>query len=365
MKRIAEVSRVMAEAVKLCEPKVIAMYPITPQTHIVEALAEHVNNGELDTEIIRTESEHSAISALLGASATGVRTFTATASQGLALMHEVLPVVSGLRLPIVMGIGNRALSAPINIWGDHSDVMSVRDSCWIQLFVKDAQELFDTTIQSFAIAEKTALPVMINIDGFTLTHAFEPVDLLTKNQVKRYLPSFKIKHKLDPEDPKTFGPVGYPNTYWKFKKQQADAMTKAKKIIQQENSKFKKMFKRFHSDGLVETVNPRAKKMIVLLGSIAGTVEEYIRKHKNVGLIRIKCYRPFPRKKLVNLCRKKEIIVFDRAYDYGSKGPLYLDIASLPLNLKIRSVIAGLGGRDITLEMIDKAVKSKQEEIWL
>lgn len=365
MARIGEVSHAIAEAVNLCEPKVIAMYPITPQTHIVEALAEIVDKKQLKSEIIRAESEHSTISCLVGASATGVRTFTASDSQGLALMHEVLHIAAGMRLPIVMVVCNRALSAPINIWCDHSDIMSQRDTGWIQLFCKDGQEAYDTIFQAYAIAEKVSLPVMVNIDGFTLSNVFEPVNLLTKPQVKKYLPSFKMKHKLDPNSPKTLGPVGYPEHYWQFKKQQKEAMIQAKSLLPKECKKFKTMFKRkYKENGLSEGTNLKAKKIIVLLGATAGTVEEYIKKNKNIGLLRIKSFRPFPYDAVQKILKNKQVIVFDRAYSYGAGGPLYLEIRSILPPKNVKSVILGLGGKDITFDTIKKSLNSKGE-LWL
>ncbi|MBI4344858.1 MAG: pyruvate ferredoxin oxidoreductase, partial [Euryarchaeota archaeon] len=212
-------SRAVAEAVKLSDVKVIAAYPITPQTHIVEDLAEFIANGELKAEYIKVESEHSAMSACIGASATGVRTFTATASQGLALMHEMLFVASGMRLPIVMANANRALSAPLSIWNDQQDTIAARDCGWIQLYVENGQEALDTTIQAFRIAEdrRVSLPTMVCLDGFVLTHTVEPVEVPSEEMVEKYIPPFKPSIFLDPSEPMTQGAFAEPPYYTEFR----------------------------------------------------------------------------------------------------------------------------------------------------
>ena len=358
MKRIAEASAVMAEAVKLCEPQVIPLYPITPQIDIVESLSEHVNNGDLKAKIVRTESEHSMVSTLIGSLAAGSRSFSATSSQGLALAHEVLHIISGMRLPAVMGIAARALSAPINIWGDHSDVMTSRDTGWIQLHCRNTQSVFDTTIQAFAIAEKAALPVMVILDGYTLSHLYGEVNLLTKPQVKKYLPKFKIKHKLDIKNPKTFGPVGFPDTYMEFKHQQKDAMDKARKIISEENKKFSKMFKRKYGNGLIEIFNPKSKKVIITSGTVAETA-----RLTGACVIHVRSFRPFPYEEIKKACKGKDVTVIDRAYSYGSGAPMAIEVRQIIP--KAKSAIMGLGGRDIKLEDLKKILKSKEKEIWI
>jgi pyruvate ferredoxin oxidoreductase alpha subunit len=359
MKRIAEASSVMAEAVKLCEPQVIPLYPITPQVHIVEELTEHVNNGELNAKIIRTESEHSMASALIGSLLAGSRSFTASCSQGLALAHEVLHIISGMRLPAVMGVTARALSAPINIWGDHSDVMTSRDCGWIQLHCKNSQEVFDTTIQAFAIAESASLPVMVIMDGYTLSHVYEPIELLTQQQVRKYLPPFKIKHTLDPAHPKTFGPIGFPNVYMEFKHQQKEAFDNAIKIISHENSKFAKLFGRKYGNGLIEVRNPKAKDVIIASGTTAETA-----KLTCACVIHIKSFRPFPYADIEKACKgKKNVVVVDRAYSYGSGAPMHLEVKTVVPTA--RSAVMGLGGRDIKLDDLKMVLKSKQKEIWV
>jgi len=358
MKRIAEASAVMAEAVKLCEPQVIPLYPITPQTHIMEELANHVNNGELKAKIIRTESEHSMMSTLIGSLLAGSRSFTATSSQGLALAHEVLPIISGMRLPAVIGVAARALAAPLNIWGDHSDVMDARDTGWIQLHCRNTQSVFDTTIQAFAIAEKARLPVMIIMDGYTLSHMFEPVELLSKTEVSSYLPKFKINYKLDAGKPMSFGPVGFPDSYMELKHMQKDAYDEAAKIIADENKKFSKMFKREYGDGMVEIFNPSAKQAIICQGTTAETA-----KLTNACVIHVRCFRPFPFKQIEHACKGKDVVVIDRAYSYGSGAPLHMEIKTVVP--QARSAVMGLGGRDIRLEDLQMILKSKEKEMWV
>lgn len=358
MKRIANTSYVMSEAVKLCEPQVIPVYPITPQTEVIEALCEHVNNGELNAKIIRTESEHSMLSCLIGSLLAGSRSFVATSSQGMKLGHEVMHIISGMRLPAVMGVAARALSAPINIWGDQADVFDARDTGWIQLHCRNTQSVFDTTVQAFAIAEKTSVPVMVIMDGYTLSHLYDEVDLLTKEQVKKYLPAFSIKHKLDPADPKTFGAVSFPDSYMEIKHQQADLIKYAAKIIAEENRKFSKMFKRSYGSGLIEVFNPKAKKAIVCCGTTAETAQL-----TGACVVHVRCFRPFPAEEIKKACKGKDVVAIDRAYSYGSTGPLAAEVRTVVPTA--RSAIMGLGGRDIRLEELQMILKSKEKEIWV
>lgn len=351
-------SYAIAEAVRLCKPEVIASYPITPQTLIVEELAKMHANGTLDAEFLNVESEHSALSACIGAEACGSRTFTATSSQGLALMHEMLFIASGLRLPIVMVVANRALSAPLNIWCDHSDTMASRDAGWIQLYCESIQEAHDTVVQAYKIAEKVMLPAMVCIDGFTLSHASENTELLTQKQVDSFLPPYKPRYNLE-KNIITIGPVAYPDTYTEFKMQQQKAMSKALEIIKKVNFEFNKKFKRSYGNGLIETYNMQeAKQAIIALGSQCSTIK-YALQNTKIGLIRIKSFRPFPAKELQEVCKKlKRIDVIDRSISFGSASPLYNEIkAILPSKIKINSHILGLGGRDINPEMIKTIVK--------
>jgi pyruvate ferredoxin oxidoreductase alpha subunit len=336
------------------------MYPITPQTHIVERIADFINNGEMDAEMIHVESEHSAISAAIGSAFAGSRTFTATASQGFALMHEILHIVSGLRCPVVMAVANRALSAPINIWNDHQDTMSARDAGWIQLFCENSQEAIDTTIMAFKIAEnpKVSLPVMVCVDGFTLSHMWEPVDIPEQNTVDKFLPKYKIHHLLDPKKPVTIGPIGYPDCFMQFKLAEHEALRDSLDIIKDVNKDFEKSFNRKYGDGLVELYNMDDAEYAVLgLGTVCGTarvaIDELRKKGKKAGLIKLKCYRPFPKEQLKNICKKlKAIAVIDRNISLGYEGAVFSDLRSALFELdkkpEIAGYILGLGGRDIT-----------------
>ncbi|MBW2971887.1 pyruvate ferredoxin oxidoreductase [Candidatus Woesearchaeota archaeon] len=382
VKKVTEASQAVAEAVKLCKPEVIAVYPITPQTHIPERISDFVNDGEFDCEMIYVESEHSALSASLGASAGGVRTYTATASQGLALMHEILHVVSGMRLPIVMNVANRALSAPINIWNDHQDSMSARDTSWIQLYVESAQEALDTTIMAFRIAEdhKVMLPIMVCLDGFTLSHVYEPVDIPDQKQVDQFLPKYVPVFKLDTKKPVTMGPIGYPDSFMDFKKQQHDAFKTAMDVIKKANADFKSKFGRSYGDGLVEKyMLDDAEYVFVGLGTICGTARSIIDKMrkagKKAGMMKLKSFRPFPSNDIRDALKgKKAVAVFDKAVSFGNNGPVYTEIEASFCDEKkkplIHSFIAGLGGRDVTLDHIENAfnkiMKEKQPSVeWL
>lgn len=367
MKSIMEASEAVAQAVKRCRPHVIPMYPITPQTHIVERLADYINDGLLKSDMIHVESEHSAISAAIGVTATGARTFTATASQGLALMHEILHIVSGMRLPIVMAVANRALSAPINIWNDHQDSISARDTGWIQIYVESSQEAFDTIIHAYRISEdhKVLLPVMVCLDGFTLSHVYEPVDMPDECNIKAFLPDFKPLYRLDAKKPLTMGPVGFPDTFMGFKKQQQDAMETSISIIKQVNRDYGKEFGRSYGDGLVELYQMKdAKIAVCCMGTISGTARVVIDKLRQqgtkAGLIRIRTYRPFPAKELqAAVSGLDALAVFDRDISLGHEGALYSDIRSVLFgkDLIINSIIAGLGGKDITTDDIEHVIK--------
>lgn len=378
MKKVVEASMAIAIAVKLCRPAVIPMYPITPQTHIVERLADFIDDGELDSEMIHVESEHSAMSATVGAQATGVRTFTATSSQGLALMFEVLFAASGLRMPIVMVNANRALSAPINIWNDQQDSISVRDSGWIQLYVESSQEAMDTVIQAYKIAEKVLLPVMVCVDGYSLSHVHEPVDIPKQSQVDRFLPRYRPKSYLNPKKPITMGPIAFPNTYMEFRKMQQDAFSDSINVIKKVNNEFKKDFKRNYGDGLIETYRIEdAEYAVMAMGTVCGTIRSVVddmrEKGTKTGMIKVKSFRPFPENEIINASKKlKGMAIIDRNISLGNNGALFTEVNSIlkNKNIVVNGFIAGLGGRDITKEHIRKAIsqtmKSKEsKEEWL
>ncbi len=375
MKTILEGSEAVAEVAALCRPEVLAIYPITPQTHIPENLSQIVADGKLNAKVIYAESEHSAISACVGASASGVRTYTATSSQGLALMHEILFIASGMRLPIVMTNANRALSAPINIWNDQQDSIAQRDTGWIQLYVETVQEAADKIIQAYKIAEdrEILLPVMVNMDGFTLTHCVEPADIPGQEEVDKFLPKFNPLYKLDPKNPMTFGPIAFPNSYTEFRKMQWDAMEKAKEKIKEVNSQFYKVFGRNYGNGLIEEYNTKnADYVIISMGSVCGTIKNVIDKHKDVGLIRVISFRPFPSEELKRVLKDaKGIAVIEKDVSIGIGGALWSEMRGIVNNPNnVYSCIAGLGGRDIIKEDIENIIErlknGKLDEInWI
>lgn len=378
-RKVIEASHAIAIGTKLTRPQVIPMYPITPQTHVVEKLADFINDGEMDCAMVDVESEHSAASAFLGSVAAGSRTFTATSSQGLALMYELLPIISGMRLPGVMAVANRALSAPISIWNDHSDAVSARDQGWIQLWVESSQEALDAIIQGVKISEdkEVMLPLMVNFDGFTLSHVFEPVDIPNQKQVDAFLPKFKPLHRLDTKKPLTFGPIGFPNSYMHFKKQQQDAMVKAINVIKKVNSSFKKSFGRAYGDGLIDLYKMNDAEYAVMgMGTLCGTarvaVDKLRKQGKKVGLIRLRTLRPFPEKGVQKAIKSlKALAVIDRHISLGQEGPLFTDVRSAVYcnDITINSYIAGLGGVDITVSHFEKVFndleKGKQKGEWL
>ncbi len=347
----------VAYAVKMADVDMIAAYPITPQTTIVEKLSEFVANGEIDASYMNVESEHSAISACIGASLTGARVFTATSSQGLALMHEILFMASGLRTPIVMANVNRALSAPLNIWNDHSDAMAQRDSGWIQLWVRSAQEAFDTTIEAFKIAEETRLPVMVNMDGFILSHMYEPVELPEEEEVRKFIPSKPLENRVSTKTAYATGVVGPPEYYYEMKYQSIDAIEKSrlkiKEIDREFNSRFGKNYSEFEAYGM-----EGADAALIVMGSIFGSAKEVansLRKEgKRVGVISLRLFRPFPAEEIrMALKGIKAVGVVDRATTPGGIGnPLYNEIAAALYDVQdrpaLQGFVAGLGGRDIT-----------------
>ncbi len=378
-KRVIEASHAIAIGAKLTRPDVIPMYPITPQTHVVEDLAQFINNGEMKCAMIDVESEHSAASAFLGSIAAGSRTFTATSSQGLLLMYEVLPIVSGMRLPGVMAVANRAVSAPISIWNDHSDAVSARDQGWIQLWVESSQEALDTVIQGVKISEDKGvmLPLMVCFDGFTLSHVFEQVDVPDQKTVDKFLPKFSLKHKLDIKNPKTFGPIGFPNSYMYFKKQQQDAMITSLDVIKKVNKDFKKSFGRSYGSGLLDLYKMGDADYAVLgMGTLCGTarvtIDKLRKQGKKVGMIKVRSLRPFPEKELqVAVKNLKALAVIDRHISLGQEGPLVTDVRSAIYcnDLTVNGYIAGLGGMDITVKLFEKVFsdleKGKQNGSWL
>ncbi len=367
-----EASLAVSEAVKMANVDVVSAYPITPQTHIVESLSEIIAEGELDAEFICVESEHSAMSACLGASACGSRTFTATAGQGLELMHEVVYVASSMRLPIVMTVANRALSAPLSVWGDHSDVMAVRDTGWIQVFVENAQEAFDHVLWAFRVAEdrRALLPVMVHIDGFNLTHVVEPLEIPEIAPVNQFLPENDYPHPLSPDRPVTMGAYGPPFIYTEVKKAQEVALRSAKVIIQEGWDEFAEIFDRRYRP--VESYRMEGARVGVLtMGSIGETaslaIDRMRDQGKKVGLLKLRLWRPFPFEEIRKAVEGLEILaVVDRCISFGGPGgPVCSEIRSAlyqaPSRPRVVGFVAGLGGRDISPEQFEEIVKRAEE----
>jgi len=349
----------LAYAAKQSTVDVVSAYPITPQTIMVELFSEYVANGEVQTNFVCVESEHSALSACVGASLTGARVLTATSSQGLALMHEIMYIAAGLRCPIIMGVANRALSAPINIHGDQSDMMGSRDCGWVQIYCENAQEAYDWTLQAFRIAEEpdVLLPVTVNLDGFIISHAMEGVEVLTDEEAGKYLPPSKVDCRLDPRKPGTVGALVLPDYYFEFKRQQEEAMKQVPQALRKAADEFSRMTGRKY--GIIDDFETRdAEVIIVALGSTAGTVRSVVKelrkKGKKVGLLKLWLYRPFPMREVADTISKaKVVVVFDRALSPGAPyGAVCQDVISTTYTHKtkpvIMNVIYGLGGRDIT-----------------
>ena len=373
-------------AMKQINPDVVAAYPITPQTSIVEKFAEYVANGEVDTEMVLVESEHSAMSACVGASAAGARTMTATSSQGLALMWEVMYIAAGLRLPIVMPIVNRALSAPINIHCDHSDVMGARDSGWIHLFCENAQEAYENTIQSIRIAEHpdVQLPVSVNLDGFIISHEVANVSIYDDKKVKAFIGDFKARVSLlDVKNAVTIGPLDLQDYYFEHRRQIAEGMKNSVAVIKSVAEDFKKEFGK--SYGFVEGYKlDDAEVAIIGLGSTMGTLRDIVdsarKAGKKVGFLKIRVFRPFPTEEIVTALKNiKVVAVLDRADSLSTVGgPLFGEIRSAlygSSNALMTNYIYGLGGREITeidlnsvideLLIISKTKKVSQELTYL
>jgi len=355
-----EVSIAVADAVKMCNVDVVAAYPITPQTHIVEHLAELVANGELDAEYIPVESEHSAMSACLGSAASGARTFTATSSQGLALMNEVLYVASGMRLPVIMAVANRALSAPLSIWCDHSDMMSVRDTGWIQIVTENGQQVVDNTIIAFRIAEdpRVLLPTMVHLDGFNLTHVIEPIIFPEQAEVDKFLPKNRFPLPLNPDRPVAMGDFAPPAIFMETKWAQEVNLRNSRKVILQVWDEFNKIFGRqyypvekYHSDG--------AKVLLMTMGSSGETasvaIDELRDEGMDAGQVRLRLWRPFPFEELREAIKDADVlIVMDRAISFGGPGgPVASEVKNALYNQakrpKVVSFVISLGGRDTTV----------------
>ena len=368
--KVVEGSYAVAHSAKTCHPNVISAYPITPQTHIVENLAQFIADGEIpNCEYLNVESEFSAISSLIGAAAVGARTYSPTTSQGLLLMHEALFNASGMRFPIIMTVTNRAVSAPINIWNDHQDAIAQRDTGWIQLYVEDVQEASDTLPQIYKIAEdhEIMLPGMVCMDGFILSHVYEPVILLEQNLVDNFLPPFHPENVLDPEDPKTFGAFATPDTYEEFRYMQEQAMQKALPKIEAVAKEFEEVFGRFHG-GLVDRYMIEDAEIVIMgMGSVLGTVkdvvDQYRAKGEKIGVLKVRSFRPFPKEQIIeSLQNAHAIVVLDKNISIGTnEGALFTETKSCLYNSKVRIPLVGYtlghGGRDIRIESIVKVIE--------
>ncbi len=370
---ILEGSMAVALAVKACNPGVISAYPISPQTHIVEYLAKMVASGELKSEYIVADSEFSAASIIYGASAAGVRSYTASSSQGLLLMTEVIYNAAGTRLPMVFTGVNRAISAPISIQVDHQDTLSLRDSGLIQLYAESVQEAYDMQIQAFRIAEDPdiLLPTMVCMDGWVLTHAYEPVRLIDHVAIDTFLPPYRPVHYLDPENPLTFGSYAEDDVLMELKYMIQAAMNQAKTRIGEVSSEFSRITG--HAGlKLIETYSSENAEIVLMgMGSMTGTMKEAVDTMRAegipVGLIKVQCYRPFPSEAILECCKEaRAVAVLDRGFSMGSEGPLALDVKAALSNLKtplIFSFIAGLAGREVTPETIKKITLTVQKAI--
>jgi len=368
--KVVEGSEAVALAVRACRPQVISSYPISPQTHIVEHLARMVADGELEAEYVRVESEFSAASAISGASAAGGRSYTASSSQGLLLMTEVLYASTGMRLPFVITGVNRVLSAPISIQVDHQDTISLRDAGVIQLYVESSQEVYDTHIAAFKVAEdqKILLPVMVCMDGWILTHSYERVSFMEQEEVDRFLPPFQPVNYLDVSDPKSWGSYADEDMLMEFKYSIQEAMQYAKQRIKEVFSELAQITGRDHG-GLIEAYRTDGAEVILIaMGSMAGTVKDAVdelrSKGKKVGLVKIRCYRPFPHEDIWDAIRGAKIVgVMDANFSLGSEGAVGMDLKAKLFGKEgapfVIDFIAGLGGREVnkgtTAEIVKKA----------
>ena len=357
-----EGSAAIAEAVALCRPEVICAYPITPQTHIVEGLGEMVKSGELvHCEFINVESEFAALSVAIGASAAGARSYTATASQGILFMAEAVYNAAGLGLPIVMTIGNRAIGAPINIWNDHSDSMALRDAGWIQLFAETNQEAADLHIQAFRLAEELSCPVMVCVDGFILTHAYDRVDMPTQEQVDAYLPPFEPVQVMDVNEPVSIGAMVGPEAFFEVRYLQHHKQLRALELIPQLAAEFKQQFGR-DSGGLIRSYRCEdAETFVIALGSVVGTIKDAVDRMRErgarIGVVSIGSFRPFPLAEVrAALAHAKRVVVLEKCMAVGIGGIVSDGVrkALSGIPLKGYTVIAGLGGRAITIESLTR-----------
>lgn len=380
MKKVVEGSHAVSEAVRLCRVQVISAYPITPQTHIVEMLSEFCSDGSLKAKFLRVESEHSAMAALIGAASAGARTFTATSSQGLALMHELLHWASGARLPIVMAEVNRALAPGWNIWTDQTDSLAQRDTGWIQIYCEDAQEALDSTIQAYKLAETVFLPVMVVLDAFFLSHTYEPVDIPDPRDVDRFLPPFRPAFQLNIREPAAFNQLSPPNVYMEMRRDLQGAMESALDALLTIDAEYLSLFGRGY--GAVEGVHCEdAEIVFVTSGTITSTcrlvVEKLRRDGEKVGFLKMRLFRPFPYTLVKQWAAKaRKLAVIDRNFSYGASGIFAQEIRAALCNESKRPLVfgyvAGLGGRDVTPDLLEEiywrtktSAHPESESVWM
>jgi len=380
MRLVLEGNSAVAEAVRLARVQVISAYPITPQSHIVEVLADYCASGKMDARYLRVESEHSCLASLVGAACGGVRTFTATSSAGLAYMHEMLHWTSGSRLPIVMAEVNRAVGAPWNIWSDQTDSLSQRDTGWMQFYCEDGQEVFDTVLQAFRLAEWVNLPVMVVTEGFLISHTYEPVDIPEQEEVDRFLPPYNPAFKVDTKNPFTFNSIAPPSIYMEIRHDNAIAMDQVLERFNDVEKEFEVLFNRRY--GAIEAINcDDAEIILVTSGTITSTarllLEDLRGKGEKVGLLKMKMFRPFP---VELVCRAlkpaKKVAVIDRNFSSGAGGIFLQEVRAALCNMQdhplVFGYVVGLGGRDVTttvLEDIYKITKNgdvpSDKSIWI
>ncbi len=368
MRQALEGSQAIAQAVALCRPGVVAAYPITPQTHIIENIAKLVADGQLKCELVSVESEHSAASVVLGAAAAGVRAYTASASQGILLMAEVLYNIAGLRIPLVLTCANRAVSAPLSIWNDQQDSMAMRDSGWIQLYCADNQQAVDTTIQAFRLAETLELPVMVCVDGFTLTHTLEPLDIPEPAQVDAFLPPYRFSRTLDPHHPITLGTLVSPDDYTEVRYAHHQAMLRALDLIPKIDAAWCEITGR-SAGGLVAVEGPKEAKIgILALGSVFGTLADACALlGAKVKLLHLRTFRPFPVAALQQACQGlADLVVLERAFSPGAGGIVGSEVRAALTELnnppRVHNFAVGLGGRDVPLGIVQRLLSAIDAE---
>ncbi len=367
----------VSHGVRLARAEVISAYPITPQTQVVELLSQFCEEGLLKARFIKVESEHSAMAALVGAASTGARTFTATSAQGLALMHEMLHWAAGARLPIVMANVNRAMGAPWSVWTDQNDSLSQRDTGWLQIYCESNQEVLDTVLQSFKLAETVRLPVMLILDAFVLSHTAEPVEIPDPEDADRFLPPYRPGLRLDPSDPRAFNGLTTPDSYMEFRVAMQESMTQALEVAKSVDQQFAAIFGR--SYGIIEAYRcDDAELMVITSSTVTSTAREVIDRLRDegrrVGLLKIRLFRPFPAEELRRLCAgAAKLAVIDRNIGFGVGGIFAQEVRAALYNhlvVPVYGFIAGLGGRDITPETILEIVQWAEtnepaDSIWI